>query len=243
MAVRTRKKHIIFIDSNLKSQTTFSSVIRSSEALVTNFTTAMGAIQFIKQNELPDLIIIEEHIKPLGALQTLKYLNDQLNYCGSALIISDSKEKIYTDTHVYGVLSKGFSEEDILKVRSLLNDMNGNKLDTEHAFSLNYLKNLSDNDQEFIFESLKIFKDSVTVRLKEMETCLQNTDYNCIKEIGHNIKPSFEMLESAKGSQICDKLAHFATPEEIPDLVSALKIETHKIVSGIEREFPALFEK
>ncbi|MFI8379967.1 Hpt domain-containing protein [Leeuwenhoekiella sp. NPDC079379] len=242
MAVRTRKKHIIFIDSNLKSQTAFSSIIRSSEASITNFTTGMGAIQFIKQSELPDLIIIEEHIKPLGALQTLKYLNDQLNYCGSALIISDSKDKIYTDTHVYGVLSKGFLEEDILKVRSLLNNMSDNRLYTEPAFSLNYLKNLSDNDLEFILESLKIFKDSVTVRLEEMETKLKILDLESVREIAHNIKPSFEMLENVRGSEVCDKIAHVATPKEIDILVEKLKVETTKIIIGIDKDFPTLSE-
>lgn len=241
--MNTHQKHIIFADATLASQTAFNAIFNSAEISITNCNSGMEAIQFIKKNEKPHLLIIEEHIKPLGALQTLNYLKDQLNYTGPVFIISESNKTIYSDTSEYKVITKEFSDADLDKINAVLKTDKRQISTNQRAYSLNYLINLSDDDQSFIFESIKIFNESVGVRIEEMNQLLKEGKFKTVRDIAHNIKPSFEMLENEKGRVVCDRIVHFAGDNEMKDLISELKMEFELVQENLKKDLPELYKE
>lgn len=61
-------------------------------------------------------------------------------------------------------------------------------------YSLAYLRTISEDNEDFIFESLHIFKFSVAVKIIELKTAAIKGNNKKAAEIAHNIKPSFQML-------------------------------------------------
>ena len=236
-------KHILFVTTDLEAVAAFSTYFNPNEVTVSNFASGMGAIQFIKQSGEADLLILEENIKPLGAVQTINYLKDNLNYTRKILIFSDSGlDKIHTDEGAFDVLKKQFENQDLDWILSLLLGRKETVKKKSKHYSLSYLNNLSDGDEAFIFESLKIFNESVGKRIREIENLFHEGDYKEVSNLAHNIKPSFEMLQNTLGSTICDQLAHSQVDSSKAEQVIKLKNEYIKVQECLKRDFPELFK-
>lgn len=57
-----------------------------------------------------------------------------------------------------------------------------------------YLISISDGDKEFIREFISTFESNTTLTISKMQTALENKDYDSLRRLAHQIKPSFEML-------------------------------------------------
>lgn len=53
--MNTTKKRVILVEADLNAQLQFKAQFAKSEVEVTAFTSGMGAIQYIKQNGIPEL--------------------------------------------------------------------------------------------------------------------------------------------------------------------------------------------
>ena len=115
-----RKKHIVLVDADALAQARFNTFFSKSEVEVNSFASAMGAIQHIKQSGEPDLLLIEENVKPLGAIQTLNYLKEQVNFKGSVMLITNSESLVSKSADFVRFLSKPFKNEDIGFVKTFL---------------------------------------------------------------------------------------------------------------------------
>ncbi|MEH6656777.1 Hpt domain-containing protein [Leeuwenhoekiella marinoflava] len=237
-------KHILFVTTDSDAVAVFNTYLNPNEVRVSNFTSGMGVIQYIKQIGEADLLILEEHIKPLGAVQTIHYLKDSINYSGEILILSDSGvSEIQTDEGTFEVLKKGFDKSDLDRVLNLLSENKEQIVELDSKpYSLSYLSNLSDGDEAFIYESLKIFNESVGQCVTEIENLFQQGNYKEVSNLAHNIKPSFEMLENSLGSTICDQLAHSPVDSSKAEQVELLKKEYLKVQEYLKQDFPDLFK-
>ncbi|MFD2827070.1 hypothetical protein ACFSYG_11340 [Leeuwenhoekiella polynyae] len=237
-------KHIILVTTDSDAVAAFNTYLNPNAVTLSNFASGMGAIQYIKQIGEADLLILEENIKPLGAVQTIHYLIDNMNYSGSILILSDSGvSEIQTDEGAFEVLKKGFDKPDLDWVLSLLSENKEQRVElNSKPYSLSYLSDLSDGDEAFIFESLKIFNESVGKNISEIEELFGKEHYKEVSNLAHNIKPSFEMLENNLGSTICDELAHTQVDSSKAEQVDLLKKEYLKIQECLKEDFPDLFK-
>lgn len=113
------------------------------------------------------------------------------------------------------------------------------KTDAE-TYSLSYLRTISENDENFIIESLHIFKFSVAVKLMELSSAVKRGDEKRAGEIAHNIKPSFEMLSIDFAREICDELYFRTSGESLEILFNKLETGFLKIMEAIEKDFPQL---
>lgn len=242
--VTKNKNEVFFIGEDTNTQERFEKLMSLVENKVTYFSTGLAAIQHLKRNKLPSLIIIEENVKPLGALQTLNYFKDQFNYDGQVFVVSENQDPIYSETVVYRVLSNQFSAEDKIKLKAVINFSDEPDEPVEPAvgdYSLTYLRNLSEGDESFVVESIRIFNYSVGERIIEMQSLLQQNDFKQIGDVAHNIKPSFEMLENRRGKDFCDRLAHHAENEEVGNLIKLLDIEFRTIQNHLKNDLPEIF--
>ncbi len=227
-------KHILFVDADREAHTSFNSYFDTKEIMVHNFNTAMGAIHYIKESQPADILIIDEHIKPMGAEQTLNYLIDELHFKSKVFVCSESKEQFETDCGVYEVLKKPLSEDEFKKVANVLGRV---ERDCSDLYSLDYLKELSGGDKMFIAQSIRLFVNTVGPRIAEIIELLHSKNYKEISEVAHNIKPSFEMILNKRGSQLCDFLAHHAKPNEFEYYVLDLKEEYELLEKQLHHDF------
>ena len=224
----------MLVHSDREAHLKFSACFEHNQFLVFNFNTAMGAILHIKESKPVDLLIIDEFIKPMGAAQTLNYLHDELHFKSPVLVCSESKAKFETDSGIYETLQKPFDHTQYLKVKKFL----GEPLeDSANRYSLNYLTELADGDQTFIAKSIGIFLETVSVRIHEMQQLLVSNDYDALAEMAHNIKPSFEMIENKRGSELCNFLAHHAQPGDFKSAVAHLTEEYNRVEIQLLKKF------
>ena len=232
--MKTPIKHILFVDADRNVQSNFNSYFDTDEIMVHNFNTAMGAIQHIKESQPADILIVDEHIKPMGAAQTLNYLIGELHFKSKVFVCSEFQKQFETDSGVFEVLRKPLNQSEFKKVDRYLDSFG-----KVHPvlYSLDYLKELSDGDEVFINQSIRLFIDTVGPRIAQLDDLLEKTCYQDISKLAHNIKPSFEMIMNKRGGELCDFLAHHAKPEDFKSHVADLKTEFKLVEEQINKDF------
>ena len=89
-------------------------------------------------------------------------------------------------------------------------------------FNLTLLNEFSDNDQQIIYDTLKILKETLIEDVEKMILHLDNLNVLELKLLGHKIKPNFQLMGLDSLYKICDKI----DKENIEDvhLISFVKI-------------------
>ncbi|MEE3149009.1 MAG: Hpt domain-containing protein [Bacteroidota bacterium] len=234
------QKHIILVDADLEAQVRFKSNFSSKEVEIIAFTSGMGAIQYIKQTGAPDLLVLEEAAKPLGAVQTLNYLKDQIAFTAPVVVISENLEEDTIAVQAQKVITKPFKCEDIAFIKELLMLKELAGAEEEKYYKLDYLKELAEGDTDFIKESLKIFIQTVPPQIEELTQNHASENFKQVGQLAHAVKPSFEMLQNYKAAKICDDLAHHAQPDEMEHLVDQLLQEHQQIITSLKADFSDL---
>ena len=195
---------------------------------------SFSALQRLK-NSTYDLIIMDEGIGPLDPFKVMDYVFHELQKSYPMVIVGDdSKPEAIHENYqrcnypieqynVDALVHYGKSEEKEKKL-----------------FSLEYLNELSDNNQEFIEESIVLFKNTLDAKFVDLQKAISIPDFEEARQIAHNIKPSFSMLGNDAGPVICNTICYDAVESEIPELAQTLMKEYGLIVDEIEKQFPKL---
>ena len=230
---------IAFIESDEQHKTDFLDLSRINGWAVTTYSHTIELIQNIKLDQ-PDAIVIEEDASPLNAYQTYEYLTIEVKLEVPILVSfkSEDKKERYKQNNLY-FIEKKFTHKVVEQINELFIPT---ETGTHKKYSLDYLNAISDGNLEFVAESLQIFTSSVERKLAEIDQLLATADYKTIGEIAHNIKPSFEMIESETGKNICNLLVYESEANDVPQLIENLKNEFAALQKEISRDFPKLIE-
>lgn len=237
-------KKILFTEVN-KVEEDIANIANETGLEVIQSSNSFEIIQWVKSNGTAALIIINEESSPLNAYQTQSYIRHELDFQIPFLILVET-DKLATviNNNTDPLLFFSDSIKDAGFIKDIIKKTKGfDDNDDEKPYSLEYLKMISEGNEKFIFETLQLFKSSVKIKLDELKAVADVGEIKNAGEIAHNIKPSFEMLGSETGREICDDLCYRATGEEIPGLVTRLNDEYVKIVTQLEIDFPLLKEK
>lgn len=205
---------------------------------VFDFDNSMSAILWIKANGAPTGILIEEHATPLDALKTIDYLREELRINLPALITVEP-QSLKSSQDLPGFITKPFTENTVLRVKDFFEKSvkNFENEPKTASFSLQYLEETYDGDKVIILESLMLFKNSVADKLEEIHYSLLQNNYEEVRNIAHNIKPSFEMLSNQKGKELCHQLVYQCKDDEIPQIAEELDKEFRKINNELSYYF------
>lgn len=119
-------------------------------------------------------------------------------------------------------LSKPFTPEDLFqkfKKLKLAHPTQVAQVEKKKRFDLNYLKNVSGNNHEFIREMVQTFVQSIPKSLHDIEIALQQKDWIRLARIAHQIKPSLTLLGLPKLKDQAVQLEDIVK-EKLPDSVN-----------------------
>ena len=221
----TKDIKILFVDSQEDHKATFLNLLKETEYKVQWEQNSFKAIQWLKNNdsESVTLIVIDKYIKPLTSFQTYDFIRKELKLNIPILIVHDVEDQPdYSDHNDLDFMIRNDSSESLRKINVIIKEQLKYNDDNAATYSLNYLKELSSDNEEFINSSLELFISSVSERLTDMQKALSESNYKKVSKIAHNIKPSFAMIENEAGSVLCDSLAHSVTENDIPFMVKRL---------------------
>ena len=187
------------------------------------------------------LVIIDENATPLNAYQTISYIKKEIKQDIPGVILCEKIDKLNEhNTDMAILIERPFNESHVALIKDLQKQSHEYKKTITKLYSLDYLKEVSDNNNDFIIQTLDVFNSSVEEKLKELRIALIDKDYDKIAQIAHNIKPSFEMLENKNAVNICHLLNHNAEEIEMPKLVKDLISEFSGMIVQIIKDFPEL---
>lgn len=184
---------------------------------ISTFDNSIDAILWLQTN-YTEAIVLEDNMKPMGALETSEYIRNELKLETPIFISTNNSQ-----------LNNKFKLQKPFTFKSLLTLINRDVLHEEtkeiKQYSLEYLKEISGNNTEFINGSLEIFIKSVAQQLHEIDKAASERDFEKIKKIAHNIKPSFEMLLNEKATKVCNTLTYdLNTSEFLPEIEEIKRI-------------------
>lgn len=204
-----------------------------------NYLNSIEALQFLQTNRV-SAVLIEHPLAPVKTEDTLFYLRGELKINIPIYIFdkSGAKEQLPENSGQYTLLTGNPKIEELFHLFGKFNssDQSGN-------FSLVYLKEISDNNEDFLLQSIEIFIDSVRENLDCAEAAYKKGEFERVGEIAHAIKPSFEMLENKEASPICDELTYNRNTEKIPSQLLELRRIYENISSGLQEFLERDYEK
>ena len=98
-----------------------------------------------------------------------------------------------------------------------------------------YLISISDGDKEFIREFISTFETNTALAISKMQAALESRDYDSLRKLAHQIKPSFEML-SMESHSISVKTQQ--NPETLKSSdIEVMHTECQQVVASMKETF------
>ena len=180
-------------------------------------------------------IVVNATVTPLGINQFLEYLAMELKVdipvlvTGNDLANSQKRERS-------NILWSGI-EPSVGKIDcfyEMILDARCTNDPLEKTYGLGYMRELFDNDQELISESIHLFRKTVTEKIGAMGEALEKGYFDEVRDLAHFIKPSFQMIENEKSRKISDQICHAAEDHEIEALYRILREEFERILAVLK---------
>jgi len=226
---------ILLVESNQEEKENFNSLAANENWTVIQMGSSYEAIQWLKKNDTASLVVVPHDAAPLNAYQTFDYIRKEIKI-DIPVVISRNNATESNDGHNY--IDKPFTANSIKSLKNTLQPIEDEN--TQKVYSLEYLETISGGNHEFLIDCLKTFISSVSGKMDELKVAVQDNNIENIGAIAHNIKPSFEMLESTIGRDICNKLTYEAETSDIPVLAEELNNEFSTIEAALKNDFKEL---
>jgi HPt (histidine-containing phosphotransfer) domain-containing protein len=112
---------------------------------------------------------------------------------------------------------------------------NGNKY-----IDLDYLKQISNGSNEFIYQMISVFMEEIPNEIKNMEKHLEKKDWMALKATAHKMKPSFSFMGVKELEEsihdIEQNCAEEKNLDQLPGLIERIKTMTEDVIRELERE-------
>lgn len=228
---------ILLVESNPAERENFTKLAQKENLTTEAVGSSYEAIQWLKKNDHALAIVITEDATPLNAYQTFDYIRHELKNNLPVVVTRTTEGLPKRDGYLY--LDKPFTATAIkaLKLSLVPNTTSSAGL---KVYSLEYLESITGGNHEVMIDLLQTFMNSVNEKMNELKIAIDNSDIKNAGAIAHNVKPSFEMLESQKGKDICNKLTYEAETSDVAALAKELNEEFRAIEQALKNDFEEL---
>ncbi len=108
-------------------------------------------------------------------------------------------------------------------------------------YSLDKLNEMAQGDEDFITSVISVFLEEVPQDLEELETALNERNYERAYKLAHKIKPNVDLLgmeqTRAAAYQIETLGKNGANRPELEKIFPILKKDIHQVVSELKKDF------
>jgi HPt (histidine-containing phosphotransfer) domain-containing protein len=112
---------------------------------------------------------------------------------------------------------------------------NGNKY-----IDLDYLKQISNGSNEFIYQMITVFTEEIPNEIKNLEKHLANKDWVALRATAHKMKPSFSFMGVKELEDNIHAIEQNCLEEknldQLPGLIERIKNITEQVIAELEKE-------
>nr|WP_299345213.1 Hpt domain-containing protein [Allomuricauda sp.] len=108
-------------------------------------------------------------------------------------------------------------------------------------YSLDKINEMAEGDQDFVTSVISVFLDEVPTDLQDLETAVNNSDYENIYKLAHKIKPNVDLLgmeqTRATALEIETMGKNKASMSDIEEKFPVLKTDVLQVISELKKDF------
>jgi PAS domain S-box-containing protein len=101
-------------------------------------------------------------------------------------------------------------------------------------FDLDTLREISDDDDDFVEESIRMVLKGLPADLNALDLCIQESGYDQGRKIAHKLKSSFGLFNAPLGMELCDSIERNADPTQMLGLFEELSGYSRQFISELK---------
>ena len=211
--LKTQQLHVLLVEDNDINRLYAKSILKNWHCTTDTAENGLVAIEWIK-NYNYDVVLMDVQMPVMDGYETTKAIRMMAQPKRSVPIVALTANATKPDIEkclaagMNDYLAKPFTPEDLY--RKLFKELKivpqkktivletdtpkPAKVKKKKLYDLNYLKKVSDNNEEFIREMVQTFVNSIPEVLQELEEALAINDWDRISRLAHKVKPTFTLI-------------------------------------------------
>lgn len=235
MAITTHNVRVLLVEDNDINRLYAKSILQTWKCSTDIAENGLIAIEKLKNNSY-DVILMDVQMPVMDGYEATKAIRMMPHPVGGTPIVALTANATKIDVEkclaagMNDYLSKPFTPEDLYqmlfeKLKIVPASASQVKIPSiNKQYDLEYLKNMSGNNQEFIKEMLQTFVQSIPNSLQEMEEALNLSDYSRLARVTHQIKPSMTLLGINHLKDSAVQIEELAKSNKVPVLELQLNV-------------------
>lgn len=252
MAITTQNVRVLLVEDNDINRLYAKSILQTWKCSTDIAENGLIAIEKLKSNSY-DVILMDVQMPVMDGYEATKAIRMMPAPVSNTPIVALTANATKIDVEkclVAGMndyLSKPFTPEDLFEMlfeKLKIVPASASEVAASgrsKQYDLEYLRNISGNNHEFIKEMLQTFVQSIPVSLKEMEEALTLSDFTKLARVAHQIKPSMTLLGINHLKDSAVQIEDLAKNTKAPSLELQLNVlefiqTCREIISDLEDE-------
>jgi CheY-like chemotaxis protein len=244
---------VLLVEDNDINRLYAKSILQQWNCSVDIAENGLVAIEKIKYN-FYDVVLMDVQMPVMDGYEATRAIRLMDSHMRHAPIVALTANATKSDidkclsSGMNDYLPKPFTPDDLyrkifrdLKIKKQKNGSSGKTTTNRKTnFDLAYLRNISDNNQDFLQEMIQTFVESIPPVLKEMQEALADQSWKKLSRLAHQIKPSFTLL----GMEVLRKTVFFIEENadqktNLVELVSMTQLfieDCKKVIADLKKE-------
>jgi CheY-like chemotaxis protein len=238
---------ILLVEDNEFNRAVATRSLKRHHCSITEANNGQEAIDILLNNNRFDVILMDLQMPVMGGIEATRIIRQQLkiNTPIIALTANAFKSEIETcrtagmNDHV----TKPFEESVLVGLVARYKGLKSNTSEVQQAnlpangsdklYSLDTLYNISQNDEKFVRDMVKLFSDQTREILHDIKTALEKNDYAQVSALAHKIKPGIDNMGIASLKQTIRQLETESKKDPQPKNINALFMEVERVLTDV----------
>jgi len=253
---------ILVVEDNDINRLVINKVMKDWNFTIHNAVNGEDAINKIKEQDF-DVVLMDIEMPVMNGYECIREIRTNLpdNKKNTPVLAmtahanKEEKEKCI-NLGMNDYISKPFEPDDLFKKITTLSDQNnkGNNseqvindqnisvpsIDHDRTTNLEYIKELSEDNESFFKDFIKLFMKNTPETLSSLITGVTNSDWEKVRQAAHKMKPSLNYLGMKEARELAStietKAKDLTGTEEIPKLAEELKVFCEKAFQELQIE-------
>lgn len=205
--IDTAQLHVLLVEDNDINRLYAKSILKNWQCHIDVAENGLVAIEKIKNN-FYDVVLMDVQMPVMDGYEATKAIRSMHQSAKVPIIaltanatpgdvekcllagMNDYLPKPFTPEDLYGKLFKDLKIRPAFKTSPSENT----RRPTSTTYNLDYLKNISGNNSEFIQEMITTFLQTLPGTLSEMKEATKSSSWEKLSRLAHQIKPSFTLM-------------------------------------------------
>ncbi|MBL0744323.1 PAS domain-containing hybrid sensor histidine kinase/response regulator [Chryseolinea lacunae] len=203
--VNASQLYVLLVEDNDINRLYAKSILKNWQCFTDTAENGLVALEKIKNQEY-DVVLMDIQMPVMDGYETTKAIRMMDAPLCNIPVLALTANATKTDVEkciaagMNDYLPKPFTPDDLY--RKLFNDLkitpiqkSKKKVSTKaKPYNLEYLRSVSGNNEEFIREMVLTFTQTIPPVLTDMKTAIENSDWEKLARLAHQIKPSFTLM-------------------------------------------------